>query len=619
LAYITSKPFIYFFVSFIAMPGAPGLTFGDFSSDQDAAATAESLLSLGGMPFAGGETTVEPFPGFIKFWKVLDSENKRRHIDRPFMTAGQLVEFLESMDVCSVTCLKLLSVPEPEGFMGAVLAASPPCGCFGAWPPMDRKLFASLVKIHTLNIGTTVPPGGVVTVGAGGTSADSRTSGTSGEVSLRTTAEVGSKSTCVFYDLDGVIRTSMSSKSIAAESYKLLLALWRLVDEDRISHYVQGPFMIYDSPKMLVLWRNNAMNASLGAPLPSCWANARMYSQVKCMNTFTDPIKLDRFIQMNFNGQDLNSGCITDFHPSGGLPWTVTDASTSTAGAKIFLKECLEGLVTALVFVFSDKFEAARALLTSGLGPSSYNAQAHPDAVVLFCYHAALVTFATTITQDRGTVEKPLSGPVNTGKLLMKCFAHLTSEQWVSPATKDFTVFKNEVFPVVKWPCATPTQVSPGSKRKPDAEKDAEERRKYEERRVRREINAFKDASALAASSASLSSTPLPPSLGLSLNSLSLVNGNSAAVGATGAPVIKGKGDRLCVSVLCQFAGVKYLNNIVQCRNGSGCKYSHPDSVDEVLKGDAARAIGSLKRTSTDPETINYLTAAENFYAERDT
>jgi hypothetical protein len=319
---------------------------------------------------------------------------------------------------------------------------------------------------------------------------------------------------------------------------------------------------------------------------------------------------------MKVSGQDMSSLSFADFHPGGMASWKVTDAVSVTTGAKVFLRECVEGFVTAMVFVFGDAYETARALLTNGLCPFSYNAFAHPDALVFLHYHTALFHFTTLITQRPGSVERPLSGPEHTVKELILGFAHLASDKWTAPASQDFDEFNRGVFPSIKWPDAKSDQTSPG-KRKPEGEGgQAAEPKKpkkapstFSEREEKRQSLLLKPQGTYASAAS------------LSLSGLSLGGGGGGAPPVSAGKVggVKSGEQRLCAAVLCGFAGVCYRGKVVKCTKGSSCKYTHPNSVDDVLKNDAAIAIGSLKRGTSDPDMIAYLTEAEVFYAARAT
>lgn len=324
------------------------------------------------------------------------------------------------------------------------------------------------------------------------------------------------------------------------------------------------------------------------------------------MAVFTDLTKLDLFLQMKVSGQDMSALSLLDFHPGGASSWKITGAVSVTPGAKVVLRECVEGLVTVLSFTMSGEFEKARASLISGLSAYSYDAMSYPDAVVLFKYHSALVAFATIITTEVGSAERQLSGPEHTVKVLIECFAHLTIEEWTAPKYTDFTEFCASVYPVVIWPGSKSD--SPG-KRKDESGEEPEKKPKKLKTSTTYEFRAAKREAAKAAATASH----------LSLSSLSLGGGGSTGGGAGLVVVDKSKEKRLCVATLCNFAGVKYKSHVVKCTRVGGCGYTHPGSVDEVLKGDAALAIGRLKSTTSDAATIAYMEEAEAFYAARAT
>lgn len=324
------------------------------------------------------------------------------------------------------------------------------------------------------------------------------------------------------------------------------------------------------------------------------------------MAVFTDIEKLDLFLRMKVSGQDMNALSLLDFHPGGASSWKLTDGVSVTPGAKVIFRECMEGLVTVLGFIFSQVFEGARAQLISGLSAYSYNAMTHPDALVYFNYHNALVAFATIITTELGSAHRQLSGPEHTVKVLIDCFAHLTKDKW-PPANRDFTEFNTSVFPVVFWPGSKSIATSSGAgKHKQDG---GEESPSKKSKKVKSTFESRSAKRELAATTAS----------NLSLNGLSLGGGGSTGGGAGAAAGIKTLEKRLCVAVLCNFAGVKYKGHVVKCNRVGGCGYTHPGNIDEVLKGDAANAIGRLKGRATDPETIAYMTEAEVFYAARAT
>ena len=420
------------------------------------------LASLSSAP------AVEPFQGFNAFYEKVVLENEKRPPNRHLMSRNDLKGFCEHMGVYSISTLFLLTEMEPIGFMNAVITAGEPCECFGSLHLTDRKLFLALVRAHqTAEIGATLPPGGVGMVGTG--SASATASETSDTMTAGAPSAVGGKTTAPFsaYDMYRVWRMSMGEKAAAAIAFSKLRAIWRLCNKDRISQYQNGVWMIYDPVSMLSLWNNNLVHASLiGAPdLPACWGSARAFSQVMSMTVFTDIAKLDLFLRMQFVGLDLNSLGIADFHPSGVGMWNVLDAVSNTSGAKVYMRECLHGFITAFTFIFDDVYEIAREAVTSGLAPWSYHAQATPDALVFFNYHAALTAFATTITQVHGTVERPLSGPEHNVKELIQSFEHLTAGKFVSPVNQDFTVFNRTVFFQVKWPRGKLAPGSPGKRK----------------------------------------------------------------------------------------------------------------------------------------------------------
>jgi hypothetical protein len=268
----------------------------------------------------------------------------------------------------------------------------------------------------------------------------------------------------------------------------------------------------------------------------------------------------------------------------------------------------MEGLVTAMSFVFDSEFESAREILTGGLSPFSYNAMAHPDAVVLYNYNAALVVFASIITKEHGTPERPLSGPKNGVKELMKCFAHLKSDKWGSPQTQDFTEFNNQVYPGVTWPGTKHTSSSPSKRTLEGTDTQTVAVKKS---RSTKPHSTFKqrEAKRQAAVPAAAAS--------LSLSGLSLVG--SGVTAGSGVGQVEVSGQRPCVSTLCGFVGVKYHGTVVRCKHGSLCKYGHAASINDVRKSDALFAIGRMKSSTSDGDTIKYLTEAEVLYAARST
>jgi hypothetical protein len=602
--YILSKADLFFIYIAMTEPS---------SSSSGAAMSASTGIIAADTAVAAGSVG-EMFTGFDRFFAKVTAENNSRPDDQPLISRASMEEFCRTLEVFSIESLFLLALPEPGGFNTAVTNASPPCECFSVMSPMGRKMLLSIINKHRDAMeGATLPPLGVSMVGT--SSASATASGTSSATSTGTVAEVGGKNSTHFnaVDLDGILRQSLSDKVTAAKAFKCFTALWRLCDKERIPDYQSGAFMVFSVDNFLVLWNNNLMSALMSSPLPPRWASARAFSQVKSMAAFTSKPKLDLFLQMKVSGQDMNSLSLADFHPGGMASWRVTDAASVTTGAKVFLRECMEGFVTALVFVFGDAYEAARALLTNGLCPSSYNAFAHPDALVLLHYHTAWFHFATLITQQPGSVERPLSGPECTVKELIKGFAHLASDKWAAPASQDFDEFNRSVFITIKWPDAKSDSTSPG-KRKPEGEgrqtADPKKPKKatstYEEREARRQLESKPQGTYAAAASLSLS--------GLSLGGSGTPPVSTGKVGGA-----KNKEERLCAAVLCGFAGVRYRGRAVKCTKGSECKYAHPDSVDDVLKDDAALAIGSLKKGTSDPDMIAYLAGAEVFYAARAT
>ena len=568
--------------------GEPDIAFGD-----QGVATA-ALMAMSG----------ELFPSSNLFLEKLAEENNKRPPSRPLVTREQYNVFMERMEIFSITGLFTLSVPEPEGFMNAVFAATPPCECFGSIPAISRKVFVQIIRDFQIALGS-LPPGGVGMVGTG----PSSSSDSVGKVTPQFSA----------HDLDGVLRTSLSDKASAAKSFSCLRAIWRMSDKEKISKYQSGSFMTYNPSAMMCLWRTNLMQSLGGSVLPTCWRSARVFSQVSTMAVFTDLTKLDLFLQMKVSGQDMSSLSFLDFYPGGVLSWKITDAVSVTPGAKVILRECVEGLVTVLSAIHSEVWELARASLISGLSAFSYNAMSSPDAFVLFNYHSAFVAFASIITTEEGTAARQLSGPEHTVKVLIDCFAHLAKDKWV-PSNRNFTEFNNDVYPAVIWPGSKSAADSPGKRKDGSAGEPGKTPKKprnagkgettYEERHAMFEVRqARRDAATKAAGTAST----------LSLSSLSLGGGGSARGGAGSFVGIKTQEKRLCVATLCNLAGVKYKNQVVKCTRAGGCGYTHPGNVDEVLKGDAANAIGRLKSTTSDAAAIAYMTEAEVFYAARAT
>ena len=584
------------------------IAFGD-----QGAATA-ALLAM------SQQTNDELFPGSSLFVAKLTEENKKRPPSHPLVTREQYENFIERMEIFSITDLCTLSVPEPEGFMNAVLAAQPPCECFASISFMSRKVFVKIVRDFQIAsiVGAPLPPGGFGMVGTGSAGGGSSSGPSSSISNAGTSSDSGGKITAPFgaYDLDGIFRTSMSDKTSAAKSFSCLRAIWRLSDKEKISKYQSGGFMIYDPTVMMALWRNNLMQ-SLGdsVSLPACWSSARVFSQVSSMPVFTDMSKLDRFLRMKFSSQDMDALSLPDFHPGGVSSWKITDAVSVTPGAKVFFRECVEGLVTVFGVVHSELYEVARASLISGLSAYSYNAMSYPDAVVLFNYHNALVKFASIITTEEGSAARQLSGPEHTVKVLIECFAHLAKDKWAS-SDRNFTEFNNNVYPVITWPRGKSATDSPGKRTHaggsidggdvaPTVAKKPKKTSTYDERETKRRLKGSSGAVTVSQGQTTAAS--------LSLSGLSLGGG---AVSVGGNQTHK---ERLCVATLCHFAGVKYKNQVVKCNRLGGCGYTHPGNVDEVLKGDAAIAIGRLKSTAKDSETIAYMTAAEDFYAARAT
>jgi len=571
--------------------------------------------SLGVLALAASSVE-EIFEGFSAFYAKVQLENDSRPPSQPLISRDSLEELCKEMEVVSLRSLFLLSTLEPAGFMGAVTNASPPCECFSSLRPMSRRVLLGIISDHQVSLrNATLPPLGFSMVGTSGANASA--SGTSGATSAGAPTEVGGKNTSLFSacDLDNVLRSSLSNKTTAADAFSKLAAIWRLTNKRRIPQYQHDAFMVYSVEDMVVLWRTNLMSALMGAPLPLWWANARAFSQVNSMTVFTDKNKLDLFLRMKVSGHDIKSFSLADFYPGGKESWRITDAVSVTAGAKVFLKYCLEGFVTAMVFVFDDLFETARAWLISGLSPFSYNAMDHPDAIVFLKYHTALHRFATLITEQRGSAERPLSGPEHNVKVLIDCFAHLAADEWTTASSQDFDQFNRSVFPTIAWPGTRQDLASPG-KRKPEVEhtekgesvttaKKPKKSSTYEDREAKRQ--ALKQKATYSSVTSSMS--------GLSLGG----SGASVATTASAVSSANERDVRLCAAVLCGFAGVKYHHQVVSCKKGDGCKYVHPVSVDDVLKDDALLAIGRLKNTAKDVEMINYLTAAEGFYAGRST